>query len=308
MPGGALTANTQMMRDNNLLDKYPAVIKAMSEVVRRGGFGTSVTPVSQFYFQQAFNNVILGPWQRIADGYGKMVLGYFGKPPVPPDPEIVALAQEQLELPPTTDDPRHLNDANPAKGIAAATARLTEARLPVSDENIFIAASLKEKGVAFLKGEAKIGVRKNVEQSPTPRSATTNRYTVRVNKNAYDVVLDGDNAVVNGLDYTFDVAEGTTSTESVAAPAAVPQAGTEVRAQLPGTVLRLNVAEGRHGQHRGHVTRPRGPEDGDRGHLAGRRHRHASRRRSQRDGRGRRPAGGGRLVADLPSRFMRTLH
>ena len=244
MPGGALTANTQMMRDNNLLDKYPAVIKAMSEVVRRGGFGTSVTPVSQFYFQQAFNNVILGPWQRIADGYGKMVLGYFGKPPVPPDPEIVALAQEQLELPPTTDDPRHLNDANPAKGIAAATARLTEARLPVSDENIFIAASLKEKGVAFLKGEAKIGVRKNVEQSPTPRSATTNRYTVRVNKNAYDVVLDGDNAVVNGLDYTFDVAEGTTSTESVAAPAAVPQAGTEVRAQLPGTVLRLNVAEG----------------------------------------------------------------
>ena len=98
--------------------------------------------------------------------------------------------------------------------------------------------------MAFLKGEAKIGVRKNVEQSPTPRSATTNRYTVRVNKNAYDVVLDGDNAVVNGLDYTFDVAEGTTSTESVAAPAAVPQAGTEVRAQLPGTVLRLNVAEG----------------------------------------------------------------
>ncbi|MCZ9894048.1 hypothetical protein OFP60_03040, partial [Brachyspira hyodysenteriae] len=25
--------------------------------VKKGGFGTSVTPVSQFYFQQAFNNV-----------------------------------------------------------------------------------------------------------------------------------------------------------------------------------------------------------------------------------------------------------
>ena len=92
MPGGALTANTQMMRDNGLLERYPDVIKAMSEVVRRGGFGTSVTPVSQFYFQQAFNNVIFGPWKRIADGYGKMVLGYFGKPPVPADPEIVAIA------------------------------------------------------------------------------------------------------------------------------------------------------------------------------------------------------------------------
>ena len=78
MPGGALTANTQMMRDNNILDKFPEVIAAMQEVVARGGFGTSVTPVSQFYFQQAFNNVMMGPWKKIAEGYGKMVLGYFG--------------------------------------------------------------------------------------------------------------------------------------------------------------------------------------------------------------------------------------
>ncbi|MEG1980473.1 MAG: hypothetical protein RR060_07075, partial [Victivallaceae bacterium] len=54
MPGGALTANTQMMRDNNCLDKYDAAIAEMREVVAKGGFGTSVTPVSQFYFQQAF--------------------------------------------------------------------------------------------------------------------------------------------------------------------------------------------------------------------------------------------------------------
>ena len=60
MPGGALTANTQMMRDNNILSKFPEVIKAMQEVVECGGFGTSVTPVSQFYFQQAVNNVIFG--------------------------------------------------------------------------------------------------------------------------------------------------------------------------------------------------------------------------------------------------------
>ena len=74
MPGGALTANTQMLRDNNLMDKYPQMIAAMGEAVKKGGFGTSVTPVSQFYFQQAFNNVMFGPWQRIAEGYGKMVL------------------------------------------------------------------------------------------------------------------------------------------------------------------------------------------------------------------------------------------
>ena len=103
MPGGALTANTQMMRDNGIMDKYPDLIKAMSDVVRRGGFGTSVTPVSQFYVQQALNNVMFGPWQKIAESYGKMVLGYFGKTPVPPDPEIVRLASEQLKLEPTTE-------------------------------------------------------------------------------------------------------------------------------------------------------------------------------------------------------------
>ena len=44
MPGGALTANTQMMRDNNCLDKYDLCIEEMRDVVAKGGFGTSVTP------------------------------------------------------------------------------------------------------------------------------------------------------------------------------------------------------------------------------------------------------------------------
>ncbi|MDR2849958.1 MAG: biotin attachment protein, partial [Verrucomicrobiota bacterium] len=103
MPGGALTANTQMLRDNNMLDKYGAMLDEMSDVVAKGGFGTSVTPVSQFYAQQSFNNVLFGRWKKIAPGYGKMVLGYFGTTPSAPDAAIVKLASEQLGLPPTTE-------------------------------------------------------------------------------------------------------------------------------------------------------------------------------------------------------------
>ncbi len=160
MPGGALTANTQMMRDNNILDRYYEVIANMGEVVAMGGFGTSVTPVSQFYFQQAFNNVMIGPWKKIAEGYGKMVLGYFGKTPVPPNPKIVKLAQAQLNLEPTTRSPRLINDEDPAKGIQAAKKMLEEDSLPITDENIFIAATCKEKGIIFLKGDAQVAVRK----------------------------------------------------------------------------------------------------------------------------------------------------
>lgn len=171
MPGGALTANTQMMRDNNCLEKFPEVIAAMGEVVEKGGFGTSVTPVSQFYFQQAFNNVFFGPWKRIAEGYGKMVLGYFGKTPVKPNQEIIDLCKEQMGLEPTDRKAVDINDEDPKKGIAAATALLKENNLPTSDENIFIAATCKEKGITFLQGNATTMVRKNVAETAAPAAA-----------------------------------------------------------------------------------------------------------------------------------------
>lgn len=168
MPGGALTANTQMMRDNNILDKYDEVIAAMGEVVERGGFGTSVTPVSQFYFQQAFNNVMFGPWKRFAEGYAKMVLGYFGQTPVSPDPEIVKMAQESLKLEPTTKTVLEINDNDETKGLKVAEELLKKDNLKITDENLFIAATCKEKGIAFLKGEAKIGVRKKSDEAAAP--------------------------------------------------------------------------------------------------------------------------------------------
>jgi len=178
MPGGALTTNTQMMRELGILDKYPKIFAKMGECVRRGGFGTSVTPVSQFYFQQAFNNFMMGDWKRIADGYGKMVLGYFGKTPLPPDPEIVAIAAKQLKLEPTTEDPRAIDDRDPRKGIPAARAMLAGAGLEdFSEENLLIAATCKEKGIQFLKGEATISVpyRKIPEGAAKAASAVGSR-------------------------------------------------------------------------------------------------------------------------------------
>ena len=166
MPGGALTANTQMMRDNNILDKFPDVIDAMREVVEKGGYGTSVTPVSQFYFQQAFNNVMFGKWKKIAEGYGKMVLGYFGKTPVKPDKEVVKLASEQLGLKPTKENAIDIADRDESKSIKFTKDLLEKEGIEASEENIFIAAACKEKGVAFLKGEGKVNVRK-ISQMPS---------------------------------------------------------------------------------------------------------------------------------------------
>jgi len=241
MPGGALTANTQMMRDNGILEKYHEVAGAMGEVIERGGYGTSVTPVSQFYFQQAFNNVMIGPWKKIAEGYGKMVLGYFGKTPVEPDPEIVELSAEQLGLKPTTDLVVDINDRDETKGIEAARKLLQKDKLPETDENIFIAATCKEKGIHYLKGEARTNVRK-IDRSKAAAGGEEGKpsaYTVTINDKPYNVKLSDGQAVVNGVNYAFDIK----AADADAAGGAGTTGGTGVKhnveAPMPGLILRI---------------------------------------------------------------------
>lgn len=245
MPGGALTANTQMLRDNNLMDRYNEMIDAMSEVVRRGGFGTSVTPVSQFYFQQAFSNVLQGPWKKIAPGYGKMVLGYFGKTPVPPDPEIVKIASEQLGLQPTEKTVLEINDKDPKKSLDYFKKMLTDKNLPLTDENVFIAAACQEKGILFLEGKATLGIRKNVATKSAGAASTTKPagYTVTVNGKPFAVELNGDAAIVNGKTYAISVADGVAEAQHKA-PEGASATTHEVKAMVPGAVLRITTSVG----------------------------------------------------------------
>lgn len=238
MPGGALTANTQMMRDINVMNRFPEVIKAMTEVVEKGGFGTSVTPVSQFYFQQAFNNVMQGNWKKIADGYGKMVLGYFGKTPTTPDAEIVKIASEQLGLQPTTELAMDIDDKNNKKGRKAAEQSLKDAGInDLSDENVFIAAACKEKGIQFLKGEAKLGIRKNAGGDGV--KATSNEVTVTVGGSSYGIKIENGKAIVDGVSYDYSIKDGISQTTSTPTQATSSGAATPITAGLPGTVVKI---------------------------------------------------------------------
>ena len=245
MPGGALTANTQMMRDNNILDKFPEVILAMREVVQKGGYGTSVTPVSQFYFQQAFNNVMFGKWKKIAEGYGKMVLGYFGKTPVTPDKEIIKLASEQLGLKPTTKHAVDIADKDESKSLAHVKEILKQNKIKVTEENVFIAAACKEKGIAFLKGEAKVNVRKidpNAKANEG-RQTQSGRYSVVVNGSRYNVeVSEGFNDSIQVKSITEVEGKSVKSAKSAATGATE----NDIVANLPGAVHKILVSAGDH--------------------------------------------------------------
>ena len=246
MPGGALTSNTQMMREDKTIDKFPKVIRAMREVVQRGGYGTSCTPISQFYWQQAYANVMFGPWKQIAPGYGKMVLGYFGKTPIKPDQEIIDLAKKQLKLEPTDQNPLDIADQDPRKSLEAWRERLELEHLDMTDENIFIAAACEEKGISFLKGESPLNIKK-INDEETKENGGNN-------------MADGNyTVVVDGKKFSVQVAQGDVdikvapSTNTVQTPTPAPAvqetatpttSGTEVGASVNGSVWKILVDVG----------------------------------------------------------------
>ena len=255
MPGGALTANTQMMRDNNCLDLYPQVIENMREVVAKGGFGTSVTPVSQFYFQQAFANTMSiksgqDKWSKITEGYGKMVLGYFGATPAEPDAEIVKIASEQLGLEPTKEDVHDINENNPNLGIKKATEALQAVGLPTTDENVMISATCGDKGIAFLKGDKPLGIRYKEDEiakaapaqvaapAPVAKPASNGNYTVTVDGKAFNV-----NVAEGGATTVAPAQVATPAPAQVAAPAG-GGADFEIKSPMPGSVIRVEVEVG----------------------------------------------------------------
>jgi|TARA_R110002050_G_scaffold20244_1_gene57389 pyruvate carboxylase subunit B len=244
MPGGALTANTQMMRDNGTLHKFPEVIKAMREVVEKGGYGTSVTPVSQFYWQQAYANVMFGPWKQIAPGYGKMVLGYFGKTPVEPDAEVVALAAEKLKLKPTKENPLDISDRDEKKTMKYWENRLVEENIETTEENIFIAAACDEKGISFLKGNSPLSVRKNsLDICEDDKDCKLGENKVMGNSTGnYTVVVDGQKFNVTVAEGNADIqvtpVQNTTTTQATAAPVSSGD-GVEVGATVSGNVWKI---------------------------------------------------------------------
>jgi pyruvate carboxylase subunit B len=242
MPGGALTANSQMMRDNGIMDRFPEVIAAMQEVVEKGGYGTSVTPVSQFYFQQALNNVMQGPWNAIAPGYGKMVLGYFGKTPVAPDPEIVKIASEKLGLEPTTENAIDLADADPTKSLQHAIDELKAAGIEITEENIFIAAACQEKGIAFLQGKGELNVRKISEMKKDCGDDS-------MGNGNYTVVVDGQKFSVQVAEGDANIQVTAVNGESVSANTSAPIPSLnadelEIKALLPGSVWKIILNPG----------------------------------------------------------------
>jgi pyruvate carboxylase subunit B len=244
MPGGAIGPNVHMMSEAGILHKYDAVLAEFPVVVKAGGAWTSVTPGSQQYWQQAFNNVLLGRWEKIAEGYGKAVLGYFGKTPLPPDPQVVEIAARQLDKPPFDGDPL---EAAP-DSLGPAEAALRERGLPVTEENIFLVAAAiipgknmdLNEGIRLLTGKAKIVLPlKKIEEPAKPAAAAAPVAPAAASTPVFTGPVTTTCTVVEGgstrnFRITIEPPDGMGAPAAVAASAAAPVNGTPVYSPFEG--------------------------------------------------------------------------
>lgn len=184
MPGGAIGPNVHMMRDAGILDRYADVLSEFPEVVRAGGAWTSVTPGSQQYWLQAFNNVLHGRWEKIDAGYGRSVLGYFGKPPLGADPEVVSKASAQLGLEPFEGDPLAVAEDS----LTIARDLLAREGIETTEENVFLVAAAivpgkdlaLNEGLRFLKGAPRLAIPLKSAQEPGGSPPLSERVTTEV--------------------------------------------------------------------------------------------------------------------------------
>ena len=133
--------------------------------------------------------------------------------------------------------------ADPEKGIPAARRQLETNDLELTDENLFIVATCKEKGLSFLKGQAEIGVRKIEKEKTVPPVSTdaSANYNLSLNGRSYSVSIDGNTAVVNGK--TFQVELNSISNSS-SPSAETSDQSVAITAEMPGKVIRLLVDVG----------------------------------------------------------------
>lgn len=179
MPGGAIGPNIHMMEKAGIAEKYGEVLAEFPVVVEAAGAWSSVTPGSQQYWLQAFNNVMYGRWKQMDAGYGRAVLGYFGRTPLPPSKEVIEAASAQLSLPVFEGNP--LSEA--PDNIPTAKAALRSEGLEISEKNVFLVLSAMtptkkmeaNEGLRFLLGKGKLDLplkKEDQAENGNPKKAT----------------------------------------------------------------------------------------------------------------------------------------
>ena len=90
VPGGMMTNLTRQLREVGMEHRLEEILEEVVLVRKEFGYPVMATPYSQIVGAQAVENVVSGKrYEQITDEAIKYVLGYYGEPAAPIDPEVM---------------------------------------------------------------------------------------------------------------------------------------------------------------------------------------------------------------------------
>ena len=88
IPGGMISNLTSQLKEMKALDRLEEIYREVVRTRKDMGYPPLVTPTSQIIGSQAVLNVLFGRYARISNQLKDLVLGLYGRTPVPTDPEL----------------------------------------------------------------------------------------------------------------------------------------------------------------------------------------------------------------------------
>jgi oxaloacetate decarboxylase (Na+ extruding) subunit alpha len=158
--GGVMTTLRRQLSELGLEHKFGTVLEEVSRVRAELGYPIMVTPFPQMVCGQALANVISGErYETVPDQVIRYVLGSFGKPTAPVDPDV---------LDRILDRPRARELAAEPPPLSPAELR---ARLPrgISDEELLLRFGMPGEEVDAMLASAPAARRYNPEAQPVLR-------------------------------------------------------------------------------------------------------------------------------------------
>jgi len=90
IPGGMLSNLRNQLKQMGNLEQLDQILEEVPAVRRDVGYVPLVTPTSQIVGSQASFNVLFGQrYQMVSNEFKMLLKGEFGRPPIPPDPDLV---------------------------------------------------------------------------------------------------------------------------------------------------------------------------------------------------------------------------
>ena len=97
IPGGMYSNLISQLKEADALDKLDEVLNEIPNTRKDMGYPPLVTPISQMVGSQAVSNVIFGRYKIISEQIQNYILGKYGKPPMPINPEVIDMVANDNE-------------------------------------------------------------------------------------------------------------------------------------------------------------------------------------------------------------------